>query len=343
MKKTLLCSLCLLSLSFVSLASCSDGEEVKVETKYKITSTDTVDYEVTPSVAEAKPGTKIDVGVKLLNSDKYLTDILYNDVSFFNSKSATYSFVMPEKDVNITCSVEAYAEVLTDGFATFSSSNDKTLVPNKGVRSLHIDLDASYMTILNTNVVSTNESVIPSSAVTFENEFESQSTVINATNIQIDTTKITKGKTWFIVELKNGNVSSQQGTLYIPLTVSDSISLTKWSETVTIDTSAIVTSDKVFFAYVSDQDYIDGSDAQERQDFENLTVVNDEVSVTMEYVQNHKYFLGFYEKVDGQAQFYDLAETVGSGSTTTGFNQYKDNFLSFIEDNASLTIKVLAK
>ena len=339
------------ALTFVGCGSDKPPEE----TKYKITLTQSEDYSLTSNMAEGVLGDTVTITVELKNFEKKLTAVTYSSETETDRASrqndTTFAFFLT-KNVTVSAVLEDYVEVLaTDStsrpFAAFSSSNTKTLVPNNGNCSMYISLNASYMTILNYEITSSNQNVIPNDAFTLENRTANQSNIIIGTNLVVDTTKIHNGTTWVTIALTNGNSSSQKGTLVVKLTVADTINVETWTETIIFDTSNLPTKyknqDTNFYISFNDQNYINGMNVEEFISFENQKIDNDKISINLTYAVGHKYFVSFGivdDATPANSVWFTLSETVGSGSTATGFNQYKNGQLSFIQNGYTLTLIV---
>ena len=331
-----------------TFVGCGDNEPE--EPKHTITLTQTDDYGLTANKTEGVFGDEIIINVELKNFDKKLTGVSYGSGMAGKKTDTSYSFVLT-KNVTITAILEDYAEQLTSDtssrpFAAFSSSNTKTIVPNTGDAELSIDLNGAYMTILNSTITSSNQSVIPNDAFTIEKITGSSSNLIYGATLIVDTTKIHNGSTWVTIALSNGNTSSQKGTLVVKMTVADSIPVTTWTETVVFDLRNIPTQyknqDTNFYIAFYDYDYINGMDIDNYIYFENQKISNDNtISVTFTYAAEHKYSvsLGIHnEESPADSIWFTLNESVGSGTNVTGFNQYKNSYLSFINNNSTLTI-----
>jgi hypothetical protein len=206
--------------------SCNNGEDVIYEaTKYKVSVVNTNDYTINVDKSEGTVNTLITVDIDLNNTNIYLTDVLYNGISFFNDNATSYSFFMPESDVSITATTANYKEKLVSDstskpFATFRSTDSKTLAKGTGNAVFHIDFNGSYMTILKCDITSTNINILSNSDIAISYEYASTSNLIVTADFAINTTNLkNSGSTWLIFSLENGNVSSRKGTLNIPVTV----------------------------------------------------------------------------------------------------------------------------
>ena len=228
----------------------------------------------------------------------------------------------------------------------FPSSNITTLVPNSGEFSMRIATNGSYMTILNSEVTSSDQNVIPDDAFSVRTNFASMSNLITSADVEVDTSKISKGTTWVTVSFANGNVSSQKGTIVVRLTVSDSVAVDVWTETLTFDVNALTGVFAKFTVAVYNADYRPGMPQElEYQEFADLQAENGKITVVIRYVEGQTFRLGLFGYTDDASSFTELTtlDSVGEGSSAAGFNQYKDGVLSFTRDDAALTIRVQDK
>lgn len=97
-----------------------------------------------------------------------------------------------------------------------------------------------------------------------------------------------------------------------------------------------------FNVYVNDFDFVPGSDNKEIQKFEQISADSDgKVSINVEYVPGRRYYVAFWViNKDGSTTCYKLLDTVGSGSSSTGYNQLKNAMLTFISDGVTLDLTV---
>ena len=80
------------------------------------------------------------------------------------------------------------------------------------------------------------------------------------------------------------------------------------------------------------------------QFFKNQKAENNLITVTMEYAVTHRYSLSIGvidEENSANSVWFNLMQSVGEGSSQTGYNQYKSKKLTFVTPNASLTIKAI--
>ena len=354
MKKTLILLVALLSVvCAITLFACGgdDGSDSSFPT-YKITLEKSSDYELSASTLTSESYKEIIITVTLKNADKKLVGIKYGDEYAYRLSDTTYRLLMPAKNVTVSAELEDYTEILKSDntstpFVSFSNANAKTVVPNTGYAYLNLNFNANWMTILNKEVKSANKKAVPIEAIAIQTETASSSNAIVGAKIRIDTSKVSKGSSWLTFNFTNGNSSSQKGTIVFKLTVADSIEVETWTETVVFDTSALPAeySGKTFNVIFMDYNFVSGMTNKEYQKFAQAAVDN-KVSVDIEYAVGHKYFVSFGivdETNPSNTIWFTLNESVGHGSTATGFNQYRGSYLSFIQNGYTLEIKVVKK
>lgn len=356
----LLCLALMVAFGVFSLCACGGKQDPEPEApKHTITVQQTEDCVVSVDKTQAEFAETVTVTVELKNTDKYVEKVTYNGSEASRRSETTYDFLMGNDDVTVAVELKEYQQQLIspNGFATYLTGNLTTLAKNSGVVDLTVSLNGSYMTILNWEIKSTNQAAIPGSsvnksygesaetgAISARVQTGSYSNVITALIIDIDTDKIESGKTFLLIDLANGNTSSQKASLVVPITVADEIVTTKWSETLVFDLSALPAAVKEgkFNVYVTDYDFVAGSDNREQQNFLDVTAnENGEVSVEIEYVPGRRYYIAIWAKEDGGTLIcYRLLDTVGSGSSETGFNQLKNGMLTLLSDGQTFTLTV---
>ena len=353
MKKTLILLVALLSVvCAITLFACGgDDDSDPSFPTYKITIEQSEDCELSASTLTSESYKEIIITVTLKNADKKLVGIKYGDEYAYRLSDTTYRILMPAKNITVSAELEDYTEILKSDnssapFVSFSSANTKTVVPNTGYAYLYLSFNANWMTILNNDVKSANESVVPTEAIAITTETASSSNVIVGANIRIDTSKVSKGSSWLTFNFKNSNSSSQKGTIVFKLTVADSIEVETWTETLVFDTTLLPSEyqDKLFYIGVNDQTYVNGMTNLEYQKFENRPIVDGKISIDIEYAVGHKYFVSFGiidETTPANSIWFTLNDSIGSGSSSTGFNQCKNSVLSFIQNGYTLTINVV--
>ncbi len=341
---------CLMVVLSFSACNGNGGDNKETQAKqYKITLETSNDYVLTSDKKTAEAFDVVTINVQLNSIDKKLVAIKYGQETVGQNNNGSFSFFMPVNDVTVSAVLEDYEENLKSDtssrpFISFSSGNAKTVVPNTGTAKLYLSINASWMTILNSSVTTSNPRSIPEDAVTIENQTSSSSNAIIGAYICIDTTKIQKGYSWLDFNFVNGNSSSQKGKITVKLSVDDSISVETWKETLIFDMTSIDSkyNNADFSVYLNDYDYIEGMTTEDYVSFSNLKIEEGKIVIEIEYAVNHKYVIGLYIPNENPSEtvWFTLLESVGLGSSSIGYNQYKNLRLSFVYENSSLTIGV---
>lgn len=246
------------------------------------------------------------------------------------SDNGTYSFVMPASPVKIIIDARAYEEVLSDGVVTFSSSNVTTFEKGAANTSqehtwvFDIALDwGAYNTAFsrNTEVTSSDRSVIPADAISFEKaDFPSDGNWFYGADVKIDTSKVNPGTTWLEMYFQSDNSSSKDGTVCVKVTVLPEkepepiVPVEKWTATIKFQVTAVETED-LYFRF-EDLDHEENTDAKLAQIFwapgnsqghtPQYTIDEDNyVTLVIECVPEHTYkVIAGYN--DGQGTVCDI-------------------------------------
>lgn len=365
-KYLLIFTLCLL-LAFALLAGCKDDENTDESGNggygggngngaFVITVTPSDDYEIIPSATSATEGTDITLIVASKSADKIIAAVKMNGENL-SKWDGVYAFTMPANDVTLSAEVKTLTEVRSDGMAIFAESNLTSIAKNANYNSDSISdkkwgldvtfVDAYYMTILKSEIVSTAQNVIPDSAISVKNKTQSTSNVITGAKILIDTEKIGVGTTWLVMDFASGNVSSDKGSLAVKITVCEygEVYVETMSETLVFDLSAAGVADGQYTVRLADEDHIDGSSAgaSSFKDY-TLNAADGKVTVTFDYVAGHKYWVRITE---GSADDYQKALTIeaesASGAVYTGDEDFAGTGrLTFTEPETVLTLTVIS-
>lgn len=340
----LICVLC----SFIFTA-CGNDPGIKPK-QYNIALETSNDYVLSSNRTKAEAFDQITISVTLKTADKKLVGIKYGNETVSKKRNGTFEFLMPTSDVTVSAILEDYEEVLASDssshpFVSFNKSNTKTIVPNTEKVTLKTTINGSYMTILRTNISSSNTTSIPEDAIEIEKETASSGNLIIGAYITIDTSKVSLGYSWIEIYFANGNVSSQKGKLVFKLTVANEISVETWKENLVFDISSLSNEYKnaSFTVWLTDLNHVNGMTSESYHSFENLSAENNKIQVTFDYTLNHNYLVDLYieDKEDPNLiTWFKFDESIGAGNSTTGYNQYKGKYLSFVTENYTLTIRV---
>lgn len=355
-----LCLALILAFGILAIPGCSDKNNSQPGfPKHTITARSPEECSVSVDKEQAEFAEIVTVTLDLKVTDQYVDRVTYNGKEATKRSENTYDFLMGNEDVIVAVELKPYQQRLSDanGFATFLATNPMSLAKNNGIVDLTVSLNGSYMTILDWEIRSSSRAAIPGSsvknsfseltetgAISAEVRTASMSNLITALVISIDTDKIESGKTFLLIDLRNGNTSSQKASLVVPITVGEEIVTAKWRETLIFDVSALPEKIKQgkFNIYVTDYDYVAGSDNKENQSFMQLEADSDgNVEIEIEYVYSRRFYVSFrIVNEDGSSICYKLLDTVGSGSSSTGFNQLKNGMLTLLSDGQTLRLTV---
>lgn len=337
-------ALCAAVLCVGFLAACDDGGEKEKEPQtYAITVQTSEDYALTPDKTAAAAGEKITVSAEVKNADKYLTGVKYNDLACTES-DGNYTFTMPAEDVTLTAVTGTYAEVLEDGMATFSAVNSKTIAKTEtaDTATLLVLFDQNYMTGIKYEIASSDESVIPVSAITVKEVKNSDlvgssgSNTIEQAEVNIDTSKVSLGSTWLTMYFKGTAGSSASGTIVVKITVEEKVE--DWDITLTFDVSDLGYDDGAEYTIT----LVASSGISANKGYHNLVQEDGKVTVQIKYTPGVTYGISFFYVDTDQLISYYLNEAYGEGTTAgnEGFIKYEDGKLSCVENNTSLEIYV---
>ena len=350
----------ILTLGLFAFSACSDDDNSQPDfPKHKVTVQSTEECILSVDKNQAEFAEIVTVTIELKITDKYVNRVTYNGSAATKRSEKTYDFLMGNDDVIVSAELKPYQQCLSDlnGFATFLTINPTTLAKNNGTVDLTVSLNGSYMTILNWEIKSTNQTAIPGSsvknsyteltetgAISARTQTASYSNIITAFVISVDTDQIESGKTFLLIDLQNGNSSSQKGNLVVQIIVAEEIITNKWQETLIFDVSALPSKIKQgkFNIYVTDFDYVAGSDNLKNQNFIQVEVnAAGNVEIEIEYVSGRRYFVAFWVvNEDNSLTCYKLLDVIGSGSSSAGFNQLKNGMLTFLADGQIFKLTV---
>lgn len=343
----LVCTLC----SLVFVACGDDTPSDQTTPTYALTLTQSTEYSLSADKTNAEAFEQITISATLNTIDKKLVAIKYGTQTATQNSDGTFTFLMPAKDTTVSAVLEEFEEQLASDntskpFISFDKSNTKIIVPNTGEIDLYAPMNGSSMTILRKSIYSSNQNAIPKNAIRIEGRITSSSNMIIGADIYIDTSKVSKGYSWLEINFTNGNSTSQKGKLVFKITVDDVIQVETWTETLVFDISELDTkyTNSDFYIGISDLDHVNGMNCKSYQFFKNQKAENNLITITMEYAVTHRYSLSIGvidEENSANSVWFNLMQSVGEGSSQTGYNQYKSKKLTFATPNSSLTIKAI--
>ncbi len=351
------------------MTACDDGPE-DTPSSFDITVEQSSDYEI-EAPSSAAPLDDVEFTVTVKNPDKYVAGATCNGEDCFGS-DGEYSFIMPTEDVVLKAVLADYEEVLSDGALSMGADVNRTVVINSSypdsypnnLWKLRIatnwnDTDISQRSYI--DII--DETVIPSSAITFDkiDGFDifgsTGSNRIYYVDICIDTTQISVGETWIQVYLRGNNTSSA-GTLTFLVTVVESVELKTMSESVVIDFNGYAAEGDDIVVRFYDGNYIENSTIGGQKAPRYIQVsgkvgADGKMTCSFDYVVGHSYSVDIYKGTEwyegpitngsdtAQRVLMLGGDVVGQGSVSTGFDEYVDGELSFVNANSSLELTVM--
>ena len=331
--------------------SCPQTPEVEVSPaqEYKITYTVSgtgKDAVTVNGPATAKSGDTVTFTIDGIEFDKRLVSVeyyyLFNSDCDYNEATGEYSFTMPGLDTPVTIIVEQLTDVSKNGAISWRGNQPSQIVPGDSVQELTFNVDASWTTSCTVDLTSTDENVIPPSALTHKKLKENNSTAITGITIFIDLSQIKPGKTYLIVNFQSENSSSQKGEIIKLIEVTNTLNETILNATLEVDMSAFNgdTSDK-YIQFV-DQNYQNGSKVEEPRTiyFADQTGTEDVFTLDLQFVEGHAYKVSVGKVKSGDS--YVIDDSISGGGSTTGddYNGIKDSVLRVKTDNSTIEINV---
>ena len=249
---------------------------------------------------------------------------------------------MPGLDTPVTIVVEQLTDVSKDGSISWRGTQPSQIVPGDSVQELTFNVDASWTTSCTVELTSTDENVIPPSALTYKELKEGNSNAITGITISIDLSQIKPGKTYLIVNFQSGNTSAK-GEIIKLIEVTGTLNETILNATLEVDMSAFNgdTSDK-YIQFV-DQNYQNGSKVEERRELDFLGESSTNKVFTfsnLQFVEGHAYKV--YVGIKGSGDSFGIRDSISGGGSTTDddYNGIKDSVLRVKTDNSTIKINV---
>lgn len=331
--------------------SCPQTPEVEVSPaqEYKITYTISgtgKDAVTVNGPATAKSGDTVTFTIDGIEFDKRLVSVeyyyIFNSDCDYNEATGEYSFTMPGLDTPVTIVVEQLTDVSKDGAISWRGTQPSQIVPGDSVQELTFNVDASWTTSCTVELTSTDENVIPPSALTHKELYENNSNAITGITISIDLNQIKPGKTYLIVNFQSENSSSQKGEIIKLIEVTDTLNETILNATLKVDMSAFNgdTSDK-YIQFV-DQNYQNGSKVEEPRTiyFADQTATEDVFTLDLQFVEGHAYKVSVGKVKSGDS--FVINDSISGGGSTAGddYNGIIDSILRIKTDGSTIEINV---
>ena len=315
-KKKNLIYVCFIAFVLISslfiFTACGDKESHTPT--YTITVPKSDNYTISIDNTTAKEGTEINFTITPTNSDVIIEEVKYGELSC-NKSGNNYSFIMPDRDVTINVQVQIITDVDSHKFLSWnennvykiaSAKNDVSYNPDKDFGNpaiLDFTIDNPYMTLASVDIGSSDETIIPLDAITYElftdNDFnDNGSNQIVAGRLYIDLSKVNVGTAKILLTIEDGNLSGTiNDTARIIKTInvveSGNLDETIWEEKLSIDFSNVEIPEGVnLILRVLNNNYRYGSNVNKFTDYE-LQIVNNIAQVTINYVQGCEFSLQF--------------------------------------------------
>lgn len=329
MKKTLLAILgvlCAATIALSVLSACGGGGDTGggggtggtdgtggTEQTYDVTAPDGEGYDVEVDKNTAKFGDKVTITVEVTDPDKYIESVNANSYELSENTDGTYTATITA-DTTITVKLADYEEVTSDGGVIWNSNNADSIVAgsnngwywdedNNMVYAWTFDVIVNWdlVSMMNdrmTKLTSSNQSVIPDSAISYEINKASSGNSIAGFDVHIDTEKISVGSTWLTMTFKGGNGSSPEGTISVKISVTE--------EPAAPETMTVV------FTYENDTDYPD-KDILINVTDKSTNVTNtiwlsnfQDGEYSFEYAIGHTYMVSCSYSILGDDGYYDM-------------------------------------
>lgn len=335
-------------LSTLWIGACGGTETSPTAKSYSISYDDGNNYEITNLPSEANSGELVSFNVKS-TSVFYTIDAVYANNEVLNANVNSYSFVMPANDVTIkitTSKVDEYNDENDNldwansfnGVISEASTSDKanSYSVSQDVYLSFLNITSqSYITSIQSTIKSSDQSVIPDDAITLKTITSSYSNIIVGSYLQIDLKKVKAGECLIYVNLKPNNKSL--GTLIKKFEVVPygTIELDTMSVTLKFENNSKYDFDELYLN-LSDQNYVYGSSYSQIQTIYLSDLIDG--TITFDYIKGHKYFVSC--GIVGTGDSIRINDWIGSGSSTTGFNQLKNNILELIDSNSYVQINL---
>lgn len=361
----------ILSTTFLSLMLCLSGVflvaccgEEPAPTTYNITLPTSADYTVESDKEVAEFGQEVTLIVTLLNDELVIEDVLANGISCEENYNGTFSFTMPAENVSITVQTSRLQEVHSTEFVWLDDGNLYTITEDGDgtfdgdTRDINITFaEKQGMTIINEAITSSNQAVIPDTAINFEpitdiniNGSSGSSEILKGV-IEINPFEIHAGTTYLTMEFVNGNYSygsSNRGTLIVKITVVPygELTLETVREELVIDLFSELqyqTGD-IFCLRIGDSDHVDGSSNPSYVDYVLTMESIRELSVEFDYILGHSYWIRLVEgdtQPDipvGYISEFVFDNSIESGDEEGEYTGYYNGSLMYMEANDTVTI-----
>lgn len=346
----------LLALKFVSflgvlsITSCNN-EIVESKNKYSISYESSEYFTISNLPSEAYEGDTVYFDLSIDSLFFEIDTVMANSIEV-NKTNLGWNFLMPSEDVTITVNLSQVGEYDDENDKLSWPTNTPTIISMASDDDKDSTLDitqdlglgfgissSNYVTSIKETIHSSNQDVIPDDAITFKTITSSSSNIIVGGKLVIDLKKVNEGEAYLYIELKPNN--SSLGKLI------KKINVVKYGEVEveTFDVKFKITNESDYnnedlFLNISDLNYVYGSNQKELYTYYLKDFLNNEID--FKYAKGHKYYIscGALKGNETSVETLEILDWVGSGSSTSGFNQLVDNFLTLLTPNIEVDIVV---
>lgn len=363
MKKFIM-TLCLCAMFLIggaTLVACGDTPQPKT---YTITLPTSADYTIESDKEVAEAGQKVTLTITLLNNELVIENVLANTIVCEENHNGTFSFTMPAENITIIVQTSQLQEVHSTEFVWLDDDNLYTITEDGAgtfdwyTRDVNITFaDRQAMTSINETITSSNQNVIPNSAIVFNPVRDSDLNGSNGSNeivkgvIEINPFEIHAGTTYLTMEFVNGNNSwsdSNRGTLKVKITVVPygELTLETVREELVIDLFSELqySTGDTFCLRIGDSDHIDGSSNPSYVDYVLTMESIRKLSVEFDYILGHSYWIRLVEgdtQPDipvGYVEEFVFDNSIEAGDEESEYTGYYNGSLMYMEANDRVTI-----
>ena len=326
------------------LIGCGDKKQAS-PAQYNINLPTSDLYEISSSHTTAQAGQTITLTITLESKVYVITEVLANDI-VCEKTDEDYTFSMPEEDVTIIVNTQIQEINSNDGVLWAASAPNQIAKAQEGDTWANDYIYFDFVENVNSpqyELVSTDENVVPNDAMSIYFEDANMGSMKSGGSITIELDKVNLGTIYYNM---NGGYTDATITKKIEVVEYGQIEVTTWKNTINFDLSSIYDRYENINISISDQNSQYGTESNSV----SLKPDKEEVSVEIQYVPGHAYYVNVYSGTIGDDGYWDydavfvINDTIagsGVGDDEEDFTRYIDGNLYFIHEGASIDLKVL--